>query len=59
MKNKKIKRKIQCMPKRACEYRKDKYGYYSECGYRAAFNKFWHFCPYCGKPICRFFYNDI
>lgn len=47
------------MPKRLCEYTKDAHGYYSECGYRAAFNKFWHFCPYCGKPICRFFHNDI
>ena len=37
-----------------CEYFKTKHGYTSGCGYVAAYNKFWHYCPYCGKPIITF-----
>ena len=49
------KNKDDYQPKRMCEYRADKNGVYTECGYRVAFNKFMKYCPYCGKPICRFF----
>ena len=34
-----------------CEYVKEKNGYVSGCGYRAAWNKHWIVCPYCAKPI--------
>ena len=34
-----------------CQYIKDKNGYVSGCGYRAAWNKHWMVCPYCAKPI--------
>ena len=34
-----------------CTYVKHSYGYVSGCGYRAAYNKFWKWCPYCGKTI--------
>lgn len=34
-----------------CLYYKTSYGYESGCGYRAAYNKFWHWCPYCRRPI--------
>ena len=44
-----------------CEYFKTKHGYISGCGYIAAYNKFWRYCPYCGKPIITFskkYYED-
>ena len=34
-----------------CEYFKEKNGYISGCGFRAAWNRFWIVCPYCAKPI--------
>lgn len=34
-----------------CKYLKTKDGYVSGCGYRVAYNKFWHICPICGKAI--------
>lgn len=34
-----------------CEYMRTSQGYTSGCGYRAAWNHFWHFCPYCGKIV--------
>lgn len=37
--------------KMSCEYRKDKFNYVSECGFRMPYNKFWRFCPSCGKLI--------
>lgn len=39
------------MPKQCCEYFKNKHGYITGCGMRAAYNKHWNYCPYCGKPI--------
>lgn len=50
------KRQKPARPKISCEYTKDKFGFYSECGYRAAYNKHWHYCPYCGKPITKLFH---
>lgn len=41
------------IPKLCCEYTKNKHGFITGCGMRAAFNKHWHYCPYCGKPIAR------
>lgn len=46
-------KKPKTMPKTCCEYTKNKHGFISSCGMRAAFNKHWHYCPYCGKPIAR------
>lgn len=34
-----------------CEYFKEKNGYISGCGFRAAWNRFWIVCPYCAKSI--------
>ena len=36
-----------------CYYRQDRNGYISGCDYRAAFNRHWKWCPYCGKRISR------
>lgn len=47
--------KIKPMPKICCEYLKNKHGYISGCGMRAAYNKHWNYCPYCGKPIAILF----
>ena len=38
-------------PRLLCEYRKEANGYVSGCGIRAAYNKMWHWCPYCGKVL--------
>lgn len=38
-----------------CEVTKDKHGYYTSCGMRVAFNKFFRYCPYCGRPIVKLF----
>ena len=38
-------------PRLLCEYRKEVNGYVSGCGMRAAYNKRWQWCPYCGKVI--------
>lgn len=43
------------IPKLCCEYTKNKHGFISGCGMRAAYNKHWHYCPYCGKPIAILF----
>ena len=37
--------------RRHCYYTQNKTGYYSGCGYRAAYNKYWKYCPYCRMPI--------
>ena len=37
--------------KPTCAYIKYSYGYVSGCGKRAAYNKYWKWCPYCGKPL--------
>lgn len=38
-----------------CEYRLTKFGYIAGCNnYRVAYNKFMHYCPYCGKHILNF-----
>lgn len=34
-----------------CQYYKTKNGYRSGCGFTAAYNRFWKYCPYCGKRI--------
>lgn len=34
-----------------CKYWRKKDGYVSGCGYRVAYNKFWHTCPICNKTI--------
>lgn len=34
-----------------CEYLKTSNGYVSGCGIRAAYNKFWNYCPYCGRQL--------
>lgn len=34
-----------------CEYSKQEHGYISGCGKRAAYNRFWKVCPYCGRRI--------
>ena len=36
---------------KVCEYFKNQNGYVSGCGYVAAYNKYWKFCPYCGNSI--------
>lgn len=36
-----------------CEYRKNKFGWVSGCGVRVPWNKTWHFCPICGRSICK------
>ena len=49
------KNKIHSSTKDTCEITKDVNGYYTGCGMRVAFNKFFRFCPYCGKPIVKLF----
>ena len=34
-----------------CEYLKTQNGFTSGCGIRAAYNKRWIYCPYCGKRL--------
>ena len=34
-----------------CKYWRKKDGYISGCGYRMAYNRFWHVCPICRKSI--------
>ena len=34
-----------------CEYWKSKNGYISGCGFRVAYNKYWHWCPICHQGI--------
>jgi len=38
-------------PQFHCEYFKEQHGYVTGCGYRAAYNKHWWVCPYCGRLI--------
>ena len=41
-----------------CAYKRNCHGYIAGCnGYRAAYNKYWTTCPYCGKPLAKFFYD--
>lgn len=44
-------RKPKASSKQCCEYSKNKYGYVTGCGLRTVYNKYWRFCPYCGKSI--------
>lgn len=41
--------------KSTCIYLKNKHGVISGCGMRAAYNKHWNYCPYCGNPIVALF----
>lgn len=50
-----MKKKPSFKPKETCEITKDKNGYYTGCGMRVAFNKYFRFCPYCGKAIVKLF----
>ena len=34
-----------------CCYNKGSHGWVSGCGMRAAYNKHWKYCPYCGRGI--------
>jgi hypothetical protein len=34
-----------------CVYLQEQHNYVSGCGFRAAYNKFWRICPYCGRHI--------
>ena len=38
-------RKLRCL------YSRTSHGFLSGCGYRVAYNKYWNFCPHCGKRI--------
>lgn len=44
--------------KLCCEYRRSKFNIESGCGMRASYNRFWNYCPYCGKPIAVLFKSD-
>ena len=46
-------KRLGTIPKLCCEYTKNKHGFISGCGMRAAYNKHWRYCPYCGKPIAK------
>ena len=50
------------MPKRKdvtylkyCEYTKNRHGIMTSCGMRVPYNKYFRYCPYCGKPIAKLF----
>lgn len=34
-----------------CNYKKGQFGYISECGIRANWNRMWKYCPFCGRRI--------
>lgn len=35
----------------SCEYIRKKHHFVSGCGMVTTYNKFWRYCPFCGKPI--------
>lgn len=37
--------------KKHCTYIHNIHGYVSGCGIRAAYNRYWKYCPFCGKAI--------
>lgn len=51
----KTKHSNQFSPRLVCEYTKNKNGVYTSCGFRVAYNKFYKYCPYCGRPIVKLF----
>lgn len=34
-----------------CIYQRATHNWVTQCGMRAAYNRFWIYCPYCGKRI--------
>jgi hypothetical protein len=41
-----------------CELFQNADGYYTQCGFRLAFNKNMKYCPYCGRPLVKYFIKD-